>query len=272
MVSTWVRKRCVCCCSASCSTDLTIKFWDLKTYKCTKTLTGHDHTVSMIRFMPSGDQLVSCSRDATIKVWEVSTGYCTKTLSAHSEWVRCIAVASDGEMLASAGHDKVVKVWSITQGTVVQELPGHENYVQSLCFSNKPVDLAMYDQAEASGQADGSGSSTTNANGGSHAAYLLASAGRDSLVHLWNATSGELLFTVEHANWVNEVVFHPSDKFVLSASDDRSIKVIDILKKRCVRTLEDAHGHFVSSISMSPQISKLFSGGVDKEVRVWDCR
>ena len=37
--------------------------------------TGHDHNVSSISFMPSGDHLVSSSRDKTIKMWDVSTGY-----------------------------------------------------------------------------------------------------------------------------------------------------------------------------------------------------
>lgn len=36
---------------------------------------GHDHNVSSVTFVPSGDHIVSSSRDKTIKMWEVSTGY-----------------------------------------------------------------------------------------------------------------------------------------------------------------------------------------------------
>lgn len=36
--------------------------------------TGHDHNVSSVTFLPSGDYLVSSSRDKTIKMWEVATG------------------------------------------------------------------------------------------------------------------------------------------------------------------------------------------------------
>lgn len=42
-------------------------------YKFTKS-SGHDHNVSSISFVPSGDHLISSSRDKTIKMWEVSTG------------------------------------------------------------------------------------------------------------------------------------------------------------------------------------------------------
>ena len=61
--------------SASCSADMTVKLWDFTSYECIKTLHGHDHNVSSISFMPSGDYVVSSSRDKTIKMWEVATGY-----------------------------------------------------------------------------------------------------------------------------------------------------------------------------------------------------
>ncbi len=59
---------------ASCSADMSIRLWDFTTYECVRTLQGHDHNVSSVCFMPSGDFLVSCSRDKTIKMWEVATG------------------------------------------------------------------------------------------------------------------------------------------------------------------------------------------------------
>lgn len=59
----------------SCSSDLTIKLWDVQNeYKNTKTLVGHDHVVSTARFMPSGDLIISASRDTSIRVWDVALG------------------------------------------------------------------------------------------------------------------------------------------------------------------------------------------------------
>lgn len=31
-----------------------------------------------------------------------------------------------------------------------------------------------------------------------------------------------------HENWVRSVIFHPSGKYILSSSDDKSIRVLDI--------------------------------------------
>jgi WD40 repeat protein len=58
------------CTLASCSADSSIKLWDIKSYSCLKTFNGHDHYVSGLAFLPSGDAFVSCSRDKTLKLWE----------------------------------------------------------------------------------------------------------------------------------------------------------------------------------------------------------
>jgi platelet-activating factor acetylhydrolase IB subunit alpha len=68
---------------ASSSSDLTIRIWDLSLYTCIRTLYGHEHNVSDIKFLPNGDYLVSASRDKTIKLWEVVSGYCKRTFEGH---------------------------------------------------------------------------------------------------------------------------------------------------------------------------------------------
>ena len=72
----------------TCSTDLTIKLWDTQNdYKNVRTLHGHDHSISTVRFTPDGERLVSASRDKTIRVWEVASGYVNSltSLRAYSD-------------------------------------------------------------------------------------------------------------------------------------------------------------------------------------------
>ena len=52
---------------------------------------------------------------------------------------------------------------------------------------------------------------------------------------------------VGHDNWVRGLVFHPGGKFILSASDDKTIRTWDIRNKRNHKTL-NAHQHFVTSL------------------------
>jgi len=101
------------------------------------------------------------------------------------------------------------------------------------------------------------------------------------------------MFVVQHGHdsWVGALVFHPSGKFLLSASDDKTIRVWDLSNGRCVKTVE-AHGHFVSTLAWGRQSSgagkvngadgadaktgepeKLLnvvaSGSVDQTIKIW---
>lgn len=126
---------------ASCSSDLTIKLWDPSDdYKNIRTLTGHDHSVSAVRFIPSdaagttasGNLLVSASRDCTLRIWDASTGYCVRTLSGHAEWVRDVRPSVDGRYLLSAGDDRTARLWdiSISNPETKLTLVGHEHVVE----------------------------------------------------------------------------------------------------------------------------------------------
>ena len=52
---------------------------------------------------------------------------------------------------------------------------------------------------------------------------------------------------VGHDNWVRSLVWHPGGRYLLSASDDKTVRVWAVAARRCYRTL-DAHEHFVTSI------------------------
>ena len=65
---------------------------------------------------------------------------------------------------------------------------------------------------------------------------------------VWDVSVGLCLFTlVGHDNWVRGLVVHPGGNYILSASDDKTIKTWDIKNKRCQKSL-DAHSHFCTSI------------------------
>lgn len=72
-----------------------------------------------------------------------------------------------------------------------------------------------------------------------------------------------------HENWVRSVLVHPSGNYILSCGDDRTIRVFDIKANRCLRTMEDAHPHFVTSLAMHCTLPILVSGGVDHTVKCW---
>lgn len=94
------------------------------------------------------------------------------------------------------------------------------------------------------------------------------SCARDKSIKLWYQS--KLLHTFNgHDNWVRSLILHPSGKYLLSAADDKMVKVWDLALGRCVKTLK-AHDHFVTAVHLlDGKILRLATGSVDHSVKLW---
>jgi platelet-activating factor acetylhydrolase IB subunit alpha len=240
---------------ASCSSDLTIKLWDPSDeYKNIRTLPGHDHSVSAVRFVPSGaagspssgNLLVSASRDKTLRVWDVSTGYCVKTIRGHADWVRDVSPSFDGRWLLSAGNDQTARLWDASSGEPKATLLGHEHVVECCVFA--PPSSYVHLAALAGLKKPPPLSSS---------AEYIATGSRDKSIRIWDSRGTLIKTLMGHDNWVRGLVFHPGGKYLLSVSDDKTLRCWDLAQDgKLVKTLDDAHGHFVSCIRWAPGVVK----------------
>jgi WD40 repeat protein len=88
---------------------------------------------------------------------------------------------------------------------------------------------------------------------------------------LWNATTGQLLRTLEeHSDWVLSVAVDLNGRIV-SGSRDKTIRVWDRFEDATmeVRILK-GHEDSVRSVHFSPDGSSIVSGSYDMTVRVWN--
>mmetsp|Transcript_19868 Transcript_19868/g.24251 ORF Transcript_19868/g.24251 Transcript_19868/m.24251 type:complete len:81 (-) Transcript_19868:754-996(-) len=72
-----------------------------------------------------------------------------------------------------------------------------------------------------------------------------------------------------HDNWVRGVAFQPNGKYILTAAEDKTIRIWDLTKRRCIRTIENAHEHFITYISIHPKLPVVASASVDTYARIW---
>ncbi|KAL6697696.1 WD40-repeat-containing domain protein [Trichoderma pleuroticola] len=238
---------------ASCSSDTTIKLWDpADGYKNIRTLSGHEHSVSAVRFIPSGgtgffssgNMLVSGCGDKTLKIWDANTGYCVKTLNGHAGWVRDVCPSLDGNYLLSTGGDHTGRLWELTVANPETKvtLIGHEHVVGCCAFAPP----AAYEHLAALAGLKKPPPVTSTSE-------FMATGSRDKTIKLWDARGNCIKTLVGHDNWVSGVMFHPGGKYLLSVADDKSLRCWDLSQDgKCVRTLSSAHEHFITSLRWAP--------------------
>ncbi|KAK3686160.1 WD40 repeat-containing protein [Podospora appendiculata] len=210
---------------ASCSSDLTIKLWDpANNYRNTRTLTGHDHSVSAVRFLPqttTNNLLASAGRDTVLKIWDVVAGYCILTIAGHTGWIHSLAASPDGR----AEHKLTIA--------------GHEHYLTCCAFA--PATAHTFLAALAGGMKKKAPPSDS--------AAFMATGARDMTIRLWDREGRCIAVLEGHENWVTGLVFHPGGRFLVSVADDKTIRCWDLGKEgRCVKVVGGVHERFVSCV------------------------
>ena len=107
---------------------------------------------------------------------------------------------------------------------------------------------------------------------------LLASAGGDGTVRLWNPATGQPVGAPLHAtphatgarNGVFAVAFSPDGKLLASGGGDGTVRLWNPATGRPVGTTLHASAQGVTSVAFSPDGKLLASGGIDGTVRLWN--
>ena len=89
----------------SCSTDCTLRVYDVDHGTCVQVLEGHTEAVTAVDTV-AGVFVVSASHDKSLRIWDAGDGTCLRTLFGHTRAARCVALA-DSRTVVSGGADKV---------------------------------------------------------------------------------------------------------------------------------------------------------------------
>ncbi len=100
---------------------------------------------------------------------------------------------------------------------------------------------------------------------------LIASAGGDHTIKLWDLEQDEVTTLGSHRDIVNSIAFSPDGKYLVSGSDDYTMKLWDVSGKRYLSTLSHITDRFrsqIKAVAFSPNGQKIVSAGL--HIKIWD--
>ena len=100
---------------------------------------------------------------------------------------------------------------------------------------------------------------------------LVASAGDNTEIKLWDLRKGTAITLGSHADTVNSIAFSPDGKFLVSGGDDYVIKLWDVQRKQHIVTREhltDWTRSQVKAVTFSPNGEMIATGG--RHAKLWN--
>jgi coatomer subunit beta' len=220
-----------------------IFIWDYNTQTLVKQLEVCNLPVRCAKFVPRKQWIVTASDDMQLRVFNYNTLEKVHELEAHTDYIRYIAVHPSMPYVLSSSDDMSIKLWDWDKNWACNQVfEGHAHYVMMTQWNPKD-------------------------------ATIFASCSLDRSIKVWGITGGNsnAHFTLNgHQKGVNCVDYAPTGEkpYLISGSDDKTVKIWDYQTKQCIQTLE-SHTNNVSSALFHPILPIILTGSEDGTVRIW---
>lgn len=234
----------------------------------------HVGPVRSVDFHPSQPLFVSGGDDYTIKVWSLNTRKCIFTLNGHLDYIRGVSFHHDLPWIISCSDDQTIRIWNWQNRQEIACLTGHNHYVMSAQFhpSEDLIVSASLDQTvrvwDISGLRKKHSAPTSSVRAFEDQLQRQQLPQQD----IFGNINAVVKYVLEgHDKGVNYASFHPTLPLIVSAGDDRVVKLWRMSDTKAweVDTCRGHTGNVLSAI-FHPHQDLILSVSDDKTIRVWD--
>lgn len=252
----------------------TIQLWDYRMGTLIDRFEDHVGPVRSVDFHPTQPLFVSGGDDYSIKVWSLNERKCLFTLNGHLDYIRGVSFHHDLPWILSCSDDQTIRIWNWQNRQEIACLTGHNHYVMSAQF-HKTEDLIVSASLDQTVRVwDISGLRKKHSAPTSSMRSFEDQLQRQQLPQqdIFGNVNAIVKYVLEgHDKGVNFASFHPTMPFIVSAGDDRVIKLWRMSETKAweVDTCRGHTGNVLSAI-FHPNQELILSVSDDKTIRVWD--
>ena len=189
-----------------------------------------------------------------------------------------IAFSPDGNAIAGVGRHQN-QVWSIITKEKIETFEGDSRYV---AFSPDGKTFVTVDSAYGIGRTIKLRDIVTKQElitmesedvidtlSVSHNSDLVAGAGRNGFVNVWDAFTGQLIHTFRHDARVTSIAFSPTENILASGSADTTVKLWNAITGREIYTIDNPDR--IGAVAFSPDGKTLaWTGSGTDTINLWD--
>lgn len=252
-----------------------------------RTIPQNSRAIS-VQMSPSGSLLLTLGSNREVQLWDFAAGQRIGKPLGHASWVTCFLISPDESQIATCTEAGRVQIWEASSGAPLRELVGHEGgrvvtaqYSQDgsrLLTASRDGTARVWNTA--TGEQDGA--ILPHPEEPSTALFLdsdrevaIVSRGR---AHFWNArtkqSTGHLLFQDDNSR-IFDASVSPDGAVIATSSyaagngEENAVLLWDA-KSRTKRAPELMHPTEVTSITFSPDGTRLATSCHDYSARIWD--
>lgn len=245
---------------------------------------GHTDSVYSVAFHPVlGDIAATGGGDDRAFIWRISTGEPLFELTGHTDSIIQVAFSANGKYLATGGMDGYVKIWEAETGKIAANLEGPNEVIWIQWHPRGNIILAGAQDGSAwmwaaNGQVMQVFSGHTGAvtcGGFTPDGKVVVTGSEDFTVIVWDPKTGtpihKFLPTDARFNQapITAIGFNHESTVIATGSDDHHSKLLHIQSGKILASFE-SHTEGIESISFSPVLPLVATGGIDGKICIWD--
>jgi coatomer subunit alpha len=249
-----------------------IQLWDYRMGTLLDRFDEHDGPVRGVDFHRTQPLFASGGDDYKLKVWDFKLRRCLFTLLGHLDYIRTVQFHHEYPWILSCSDDQTIRIWNWQSRSCVSILTGHNHYVMCASFHPKDDLIVSASLDQTVRVWDTTGLRKKTVRGAPSALDDVPVPSRANNHDIFGASDAIVKYVLEgHDRGVNWANFHPNLPLIVSASDDRQVKLWRMNETKAweVDTMR-GHTQNVSCVIFHPRHELIISNSEDRSIRVWD--